>query len=182
MKKVIILFLVFFCLGFSSFGQDGVTDNHTVTVVIPEVALVDVEPAASKNISLEYVAPTEAGDPITGANDGSLWLNYSSIKSSANPTRTISVKIDQVLSGVNLKVTAAADAGNGEGTVGNPAGAAITLTTTDQTIISAIGSCYTDDGANNGHNLTYEVDITGAYADLEASTGTSLTVTYTISN
>jgi len=182
MKRALFLLALIAGLVNASFGQDTNTDNHTLTVVIPEVALVDVEPAASKNITLTYTAPTEAGLSLTGANNSSLWLNYSSIKTATIPTRVVSVKLDQVIGGVNLKVTASADAGNGDGTVGTPAGSALTLTTGDQQLITGIGSCYTGDGASSGHNLTYEVDLTGTYADLQAnSPGTALTVTYTIS-
>ena len=46
-------------------AQDTNTDNHTITISIPEVALVDIEPAATKNITLGFTAPTEAGNPIT---------------------------------------------------------------------------------------------------------------------
>lgn len=34
-------------------AQDTNTDNHTVTVSIPEVALVDIEPAATKTLRLD---------------------------------------------------------------------------------------------------------------------------------
>ncbi len=61
-----------------SYGQDTNTDSHTITVEIPEVALVDIEPSASKDISLEYTAPTEAGNPLVEATNSDLWLNYSS--------------------------------------------------------------------------------------------------------
>lgn len=183
MKKVI--FILAMATGFvnASFGQDNSSDVHTVAISIPEVALVDVEPAASKNISLAYTAPTEAGLGITGATNSNLWLNYSSIKSTIlNPTRTVSVKVDQVIAGANLKVTAAADVAAGNGTVGTPAGSALTLSTTDQTLVSGIGSCYTGDGASKGHNLTYAIDLTGTYADLDANNDATLVVTYTISN
>jgi len=167
------------------FAQDNEDDTHTVTITVPTVALVDIEPAASKNLTILFVAPTEAGLPLADpVDDTSLWLNYSSIiTASAN---TVSVKLDALLPGVDINVTAGADAGGGDGDVGTPAGAALTLTTADQVIVSAIGSSYTGDGINNGHNLTYSVDgaTTGTanYEDLVAAAGTAVTVTYTISN
>ncbi len=72
-----------------------------------------------------------------------------------------------------LKVTAGADAGNGDGTMGSSAGQ-VTLTSSYQTVISGIGSAYTADGANNGHNLTY--------AQIDFDEDVTLTITYTISN
>src|SRR5690606_17013595 len=135
-------------------AQDTETDNHTIGITISEVALVDIEPGGSKNITMNFTAPTEAGMPLTApTTNNALWLNYSSIKSTANPVRTISVKLTALLPGVDVKVTAAAATGSGDGALGTPA-AQLTLTAADQTIISDIGSAYTGDGANNGHNLT----------------------------
>ena len=165
-------------------AQDTQTDNHTIGITIPSVALVDIEPSASKNITMNFTAPTEAGLPIEApAPNNTLWLNYSSIKDASNPTRTISVKLNALVAGVDIKVTAAVAAGSGDGTLGTPS-ASLVLTATDQPIITGIGSAYTGNGANNGHNLTYELEVgsaTASYADLEAST-TSATVVYTISD
>jgi len=168
---------------------DDLDDTHQITVSIPEVALVDIEPNASKNLTMGFTAPTEAGLPIVPASTNStLWLNYSSIKSTADVTRTIAVKLNAVIPGVDIKVTAAAATGAGGGAVGTPA-AQLTLTSTNQTIISGIGSAYTGDGASNGHNLSYAVVYgtgTGGsanYGDLAATTPTpSAIVTYTISD
>ncbi|WP_308004638.1 hypothetical protein [uncultured Chryseobacterium sp.] len=169
-------------------AQDTNTDNHTITISVPEVALADIEPAASKNITLGFTAPTEAGNPIVAnAANTTLWLNYSSIKSVADPTRNVSVKLNAVIPGVDINVTAAAATGSGGGTLGTPS-AQLTLSAADQTIISGIGSAYTGNGANNGHNLTYALAPgsgpggVAAYADLTAAATTVATVTYTISD
>ncbi|SFZ95687.1 hypothetical protein SAMN05216324_1128 [Chryseobacterium limigenitum] len=180
--------LVAFAMSANLNAQDTNTDNHTITVSIPEVALVDIEPAATKNITLGFTAPTEAGLPITpNANDTTLWLNYSSIKSVADPTRNVSVKLNAVIPGIDIHVTAAAATGAGAGTLGTPS-AQLTLSAVDQTIVSGIGSAYTGNGANNGHNLTYALAAgsgpggIAAYADLQAAATTVATVTYTISD
>jgi hypothetical protein len=169
-------------------AQDTNTDNHTITISVPEVALVDIEPAATKNITLGFTAPTEAGNPIVAnASNNTLWLNYSSIKSVADPTRNVSVKLNAILPGIDIHVTAAAATGSGGGTLGTPA-AQLTLSAADQTIISGIGSAYTGNGANNGHNLTYALAPgsgpggVAVYADLQATATTVATVTYTISD
>ncbi|MGG5210628.1 hypothetical protein ACQWU4_17010 [Chryseobacterium sp. MIQD13] len=169
-------------------AQDTNTDNHTITISIPEVALVDIEPAATKNLTLGFTAPTEAGNPIIpSASNSTLWLNYSSIKSVADPTRNVSVKVNALIPGIDINVTAAAATGSGAGTLGTPA-AQLTLSAADQTIISGIGSAYTGNGANNGHNLTYALAAgsgpggVAVYADLQATASTVATVTYTISD
>jgi hypothetical protein len=187
LKIILSLFLVFSTA--VGFAQDDTDDFHTVAISIPQVALVDIESTGgSNNLTLGFDAPTEAGEPLMDpTDDTSLWLNYSSIKSVAGTTYTVSVSLDAVLPGVDINVTAGDDAGGGDGTLGAPAGAAVTLTTGEQTIVSTIGSSYTGDGSGSGHNLTYSVDgattgVTGnaSYADLVATTGETVTVTYTI--
>jgi hypothetical protein len=167
-------------------AQDTNTDNHTIGITIPEVALVDIEPAASKNITMGFTAPTEAGLPIVASGtNNSLWLNYSSIKSDVDVTRNVSVKLNALVPGIDIKLTAAAASGAGDGTLGTPS-AQLTLSAADQTVVSGIGSAYTGDGASNGHNLTYELAPGAAsiasYADLQATTTATATVTYTISD
>ena len=187
LNLILGLFVTFLFVGFTyAQGGDDNDDTHTVTITVPAVALVDIEPSGSKDISLTFTHSTEAGDPLTApAANTSLWLNYSSIKDAENVTRTVSVKIGALFPGVDIKVLAAADAGNGDGTMGTVAGL-LTLTTTDQTIISGIGSCYTATGVSNGHNLSYTMvgGTTGAasYADFTSVTQSAVTVTYTISD
>lgn len=191
MKKTtfsIAMSLAAFALSANLKAQDTNTDNHTITISVPEVALVDIEPAATKNITLGFTAPTEAGNPvIPNTSNTTLWLNYSSIKSVADPTRNVSVSVNAIIPGIDIQVTAAAATGSGGGTLGTPA-AQLTLSATDQTIISGIGSAYTGNGANNGHNLTYALAAgsgpggVALYADLQAAATTVATVTYTISD
>lgn len=169
-------------------AQDSNTDSHTISITVPEVALADIEPAANKNITLGFTAPTEAGLPIVAdGTDNTLWLNYSSIKSASDTTRNVSVKLDALIPGIDINLTAAAASGSGEGDLGTPS-AQLTLSAADQTLISGIGSAYTGDGANNGHNLTYALapgsgsGTIATYADLEATSTAVATVTYTISD
>jgi len=186
--KFPLLSLVALAISTSINAQDTNKDDHTITITIPEVALVDIEPAATKNITLGFTAPTEAGLPIIpSASNTTLWLNYSSIKSVADPTRNVSVKLDAIIPGIDIHVTAAAATGAGGGTLGTPS-AQLTLSGADQTIVSGIGSAYTGNGANNGHNLTYAL-VAGSgpggvavYADLQATASTVAKVTYTISD
>ena len=169
----------------SSFAQDTKTDNHTVAITIPEVSLLDIELSTSKNLTMNFVAPTEAGNAITAPlTNTTLWLNYSSIvePTGVDASRTVSVKASAIIPGVDLKVTAGADAGAGAGTKGTPVAGGVTLTTIDQTLISGIGSCWTDTGTSKGHQLTYAVGLTSAatYGSLLSGT-TTITVTYTLS-
>ena len=165
---------------------DDADDNHTVAISIPEVAILDLEGSTSVSLSVE--APTEAGEAVdfSDAKDSSVWINYSSIVGASETSRTVSAKIsnNSVPSGMLLKVTAGSDAGNGDGTMGSSSGQ-ITLTSSDQTVISGIGSCYTADGANNGHQLAYSLELdptAGSYANIDFDDDVTLTIVYTISN
>ncbi len=174
-------------LGFSHLNaQDTNSDNHTLTVTIPEVALLDIE--GTGPVTLAPAAPTEAGNPIdfTSDTDNSLWLNYSSIVGTApDDARTVKVSAAGTLpTGSNLIVTAGAATSDGGGTKGSSSGAVtIAAVATDYTVISGIGSCYTGDGANKGHNLTYSLtENTTNYGSLNFSTNYTVTLTYTLSD
>ena len=189
MNKMIFKSLMAFLLvGVATLAtaQDGATDNHKITINIPEVAILDLESATSKDITLAPTKPTEAGSALdfSGATDETLWLNYSSIVgSTTDASRTINVKVSAgtLPAGINLKLTAAADAGTGAGTTGTP-GSTLTLSTTAQDLITGIGSCYTGTPHNNGHKLTYALESAGtaSYGDIDFDDATTVTVLYTI--
>ncbi|UMQ40021.1 hypothetical protein MKS83_11410 [Chryseobacterium sp. Y16C] len=173
------LSLAFAAISANMKAQDAISDNHDITITIPSVAILDIEPSASKNISMGFTAPTEAGLPIAvAATNNTLWLNYSSIKTATVTTRHISAKLDALIPGVDIKVTAAAAVG-GAGALGTPS--TLTLTATDQSLISLIGSAYTEDGSGKGHNLTYTITpgTTTAYGNITATANVTAKVTYT---
>ena len=182
MKKIKLIvaigFLVF--LGSKASAQDTQTDNHTITVVVPNVALLDLE-ATTRNFSATFVQPTplEAGDRLTNpANNTDLWLNYSSIVAASGITsRRVQAKVSALVPGVDIAVTAGA-ASTGGGTRGT--GSTITLTATDQNLVTAIGSAFTGSGISNGHQLTYAFTALDAnYGNLRTASPV-ITVTYTL--
>lgn len=149
-----------------------------VTLTLPVVTLMDIEPTG--NITLGFSAPTEAGNALGNPTpDTSKWINYTSAITSGGLTRKITAAISGTLiSGVNIRLQAAAASGAGGGALGTPS-AQVTLTNTPVTIISGIGGAYTGNGVNNGHRLTISlVPIT--YASISAQINTALTIVYTI--
>lgn len=149
----------------------------TVTLTLPLVTLMDVEPTG--NITLNFTAPTEAGNPLGNPTPNtSKWINYTSAITSGGATRKITAAVNQVISGVNIRLQAAAASGAGGGTLGTPS-AQVTLTTTPVTIISGIGGAYTGNGANNGHRLTISL-VPSTYANLAKQDNISVTIVYTI--
>lgn len=175
------LSLSFFCMigVTAAYAQDTNTDNHTVTVTIPEVALLDLETTGSKSFTMGFVAPDEAGNKIVAPSaNTNTWLNYSSIVA-AGTTRTVTVAADVLVGGVDIKVSAAAPAGGG-GALGGAAGP-LTLTTSATALITSIGSCWTGDGNSSGHQLTYELALKSDYESLTHGSK-PVVVTYTLTD
>ena len=187
-RKLFALAALGVAFAFNTNAQDDADDSHTVSISIPEVAILDLEAKGSSVVSLSVEAPTEAGEAVdfSKAKNDDVWINYSSIVGKSENTRDVTAKIsaNSVPDGMLLKVTAAKDAGNGDGTMGSSAGE-ITLSSSDQKVITGIGSSYTADGAGNGHNLQYSLELDpskGSYAKIDFDQDVKLEITYTISN
>ena len=186
-NRVTMLCILFIsAIVYKTTAQDTQTDNHQITVVIPSVALLDLETSVSKNFSASFTqaAPAEAGDKLTiPVANADLWLNYSSILAATglgSISRRVDVKASALVPGVTISVVAGAIT-TGFGSKGTPT-SAVTLTTADQPIISTIGSAYTVTGPSNGHKLTYSFAALDAnYAALKAGS-TVITVTYTLAD
>jgi hypothetical protein len=185
MKKLAVISAAILTLAFANnvSAQDNTTGAHSVTISIPEVALLDLEGGSS--ITLAPTAPTEAGNAFdfSSATDNSIWVNYSSIVA-ATKSRTVTAQISSgtVPTGLLLKVAAGAFAGTGKGNLGE-AGSQVTLSSSAQAVISGIGSCYTGNGATNGHQMTYSLVLnsTDDYDELVQGS-TTVSVTYTITD
>jgi len=180
--------LLFATTAINAQAADTNEDSHTVTIGIPEVALLDLESTTGTAISLNAQAPKEAGDAVVfNQTNSDLWINYSSIVGE-NSTREVSVQITagDVPAGLELSVVATQDAKQGEGNTGSAVNDAIVLNDKSAaTIIEGVGSAYTGDGANKGHNLTYKIAQSKddkAYSKLSFEQSQTLTITYTLSD
>ncbi len=135
--------------------------KHRIELEIPEVALLGLISENGNDIHLNAISPTEAGNSIQNidSQDESLWLNYSSIITGQNHSRKIVAMIQgQIPEGVYIKVEASTATGIGKGKKGTSAGV-VTLSNEPSEVITDIGSCYTGKGINNGHFLTYKLEI-----------------------
>lgn len=182
MKRIllVIIIAVFACI--RGLAQDTSQSSHSLTVTIPEIALLDLEGTTS--ITLTPASPTEAGNSLNfaSATNNGIWLNYTSIVATGK-TRNVTVQITSgsVPTGLALKVSAGTIAGSGQGTFGTPT-AQVTLSNLAQSIITGIGSAYTGSGTNTGHQLNYLLDILSLNNyDQIVQGNTTVTVTYTIS-
>ncbi len=200
MKKLSIIIATVFVFGFSNAAKavvdvDGETASHNVEVNVSPFAIIDIETTGGSNdITLATdVSGLEAGAEVdfNSVSNSDLWLNYTAVagqtgggngngngNSSPLNTRKVTVETDQVIAGLDIKLLVGNDAGNGAGTKGSATGSAVTLSTTAQDIITGIGTAYTGDGANSGHNLTYSLEASDYEALVSASN--TITVTYTI--
>jgi len=186
MKKIIVIALCICCsLHNTVFAQmDNEDDTHTLMIVIPEVALLDIETnEVSKNFTMTFTHPTEAGTKLSNpSSNTTMYLNYSSVKSAADPTRSISVSIGtNVPGGISFFVSAGSVLAGSFGTAGSPT-SPISLNTVPDVLIDNIGSCFTGTGANKGHLLTYSATHTVASYGSIVAINTPFTVTYTLSD
>jgi len=180
MKKILTFCLVL--VGLNMYAQDDHNADHQLTVNIPAVALVDIE---GGNITAAFTtgSTAEAGLALQApANNTTTWLNYSSIKDGST-MKQVKVKADKLVPGLDIKVTAGADAGAGAGAVGTAVVGGVVLSTTDQALVTGIGSAYTGNGTSKGHNLTYSFELKSGsdYGNLEKKSHV-ITVTYTIAD
>jgi len=176
------VFLLFVISGNNLYAQDSGSRN--INFSIPEIALVDIEPVGMSNISLTLNPDTESGLPVvaTSAVNNNLWINYTSSYASGGATRKINANISSgtAPAGVSLNLSASAYSGTGLGTKGTSAGT-ITLSASPQAIITGIGRCYTGDGQNNGHRLTYSLSIAD-YAKLNYDASSTIQIVFTIAD
>jgi len=190
MKVQKLIFTAILILSISHlYAQADTNKNgHTLSIDVPEVALLDIESTGSKAISLQATAPKEAGNKVVfNQTNNDLWINYSSIVGN-NSSRKVTVQITdgKVPEGVDLTVQANKYVGNGEGTMGKAVKAPILLNSKKAyKIIEGIGSAYTGNGAKKGHNLTYKIAQSkgnGSYAKLNFKQSKTLTITYTLTD
>lgn len=178
--RFVFVLLCGFCLLYGTLPATAqASGSKSVSVNLPEVALLDIEPN-NTGISLSFSAPSEAGMPVTPPTaNTSKWLNYTSALASSASARHVSAAIDQMIPGVSIRVQAGPAVGGG-GALGTSTGA-VSVTTVPQTIVSGIGGAFTGDGANNGHQLSIWAEISD-YNVVTQITGQFVTITYTISN
>ena len=197
MKKLTFAFIAFLGLGtVGAFAQDDKDDTHDVTIVIPEVAILDIESATSKNFNFAFkpdgiAVIGEAGKGLV-ADPGNvipaLWLNYTSVVTAAAPdnVRNISVFASSLVPGVTMKVTAGSPIiTSGGGAPGTPT-AQVTIglgpLASATPIITGIGSVFTGDGVGAGSPLTYAIDVPAASFGSLVAGSTTVTLTYTLSD
>lgn len=162
------------------FGQ---TATNTISLGMPEVLLLGSN-TGTINLTL---TPTTAGNAVLSSISNSDARILMSSVVSGTETRSMSARITTgaVPAGTLLKVVALTPNTNFVGTAGT-ASAEITLNgTTDQNVITGIGTCYSGTSSDDGYPLKYTYALPENAADyglIRASGGTNITVTLTLSD
>jgi hypothetical protein len=182
-QKAIILTLLFTSVFMFCFAQPSEV-SHKINIGIPEVALLGLVSENSIDVTLSLAATQEAGDPVQLSNisNENIWVNYSSIVTHAQHKRKIVAMVEgEIPSGIQVIVKASDAIGSGKGKKGEPTGE-VTLTGEPADIIVNIGSCFTGKGQQNGHYLSYklEVDETAENYNQLALQNSSIQVIYTL--
>lgn len=183
LKKIIILAFLFFSVNSYVYSQ-WESGQINVHLSLPEVTLVDIEPALDNSINFTVSPALKGGESpvIQETANQTLWLNYTSALSDGRNSRSINAEISQgtLPEGISLYLEASSYAGTGAGQLGTPTGK-IELSGTPGPLISNIGSCFTGDGINNGHQLTFSIQISD-YSKIYASDNLNYVVLYTITD
>ena len=162
-------------------GKDINHASHTVSIIIPKIALLDIESESTNNITLQMKSPAESGDKLVNATDKSIWLNVTSVTESGN-ARDITVKLDKPMQGIDIRVVSDFYTGSGYGKWGIPQ-PEISLTQHDQSLVSNLKSGITGDGSSNGFNLKYSAhSIDSHYGNINSTNGREIIVTYTLTH
>lgn len=188
MLRVFILISLVIGISTFIFGQTNNKSSNSISISIPEVALLDIEPKGGNALVLNPVAPTEAGNflDFSNASADGLWLNYSSVVGSkTEPSRKVTVAISSgyVPEGLQLFVTAS-QAISGKGRLGAPVGK-VRISGIPTDLITGIGSAFTESGENYGHQLSYALVLdqsNESIAQIDFDQTNQLVVTYTLSD
>ncbi len=183
-KLYILCFILFFSLVTNLAFAQWEEGQISVHLSIPEIALIDIEPGANNSIDFNVIPSSESGSSsqMHKSTNESLWINYSSALANPRNTRKIVAEISQGVlpEGILLFVQASPYSGMGEGKLGSSAGK-IELTNNPKPIITNIGSCYTGNGINNGHLLTFSIEIKN-YSKVYATEESDFNILYTITD
>lgn len=187
MKNLALTLLTVLFFAGTLIAQDDSETTHNVSIEIPTISILDVEDADGEAQSINLspdISALEAGEAIdfSDATDASLWLNYTSVVTDGNTNKvTAAINSGNLPSGVSLKLSVGS-ASTGGGETGEAVSGSIELESGAKDIVTQIGSAYTGTGANNGHQLTYSLEMDNDdFEDLVANTYT-VEILYTITD
>ena len=169
MKRFLISFLILTLISIPGLFAATGSDSHDVQIDIAEIAAIALTDATT--LVLTTSDPAQAGDVPQGDTDSARYLQYTTLNTGAF-TRKIQCSLDvSEPAGVDLRLTLSGGLGTSAGQV--------TLTTTDQDMVTAIGSGNTGIAATDGDNLAWVLAVTDSTALLVGSNTVTATFTLT---
>lgn len=155
--------------------NDDAVDKQTVTVTVPQVALLDVIDATTSNtitvLDTDTGVPLNAGDGFTVSKTlGTTYKLSSNVDASGAKSRKLTAQLDATLP-ENWQLSA---------TVTKPDGAAGTKTafngTTSVELVTGIGNVRT----TSAQAITYTLEPSSTNAMMAYATNKAVTITYTL--
>lgn len=160
-------------------GVAFAADNHTLSIQVVGFGAVNLNPGGAVVLQLDGTSVI-GGDNAVSDSHNTNWVQYTFIVTGA--TSHVDVQLTgavEVPAWLTLAVTAAAPAAGGAGTKGSGGTRTLTIAAGAQSLITAIGSCYTGTTAStDGSQLTYDLSI-NAFGSAAPIGPLSYTVTYT---
>ena len=181
-KNALKVCLISICIGMTmNLNAQVNVASHGLTLGLPEVSLLATQ---SAGVNLTLSSATTAGEAVLSEiADSSAYVQFSSVISDGSP-RNLSVKYTGSMpGGTSLKAKAQDPNANSAGDFGTLVSTDVTLSTTDNTLISDIGSCYSGTSADDGYRIKYSWglnDPESNYADIRATASASITVVLTL--
>ncbi len=152
-KLLIIILLVNTVL----ISKDYNGGSHSITIVFPKTALLDIGSEGVEDISFSMNDPYMNGKFLSNSSGNRIWIDVTSIVDPGD-TRNISVKIVEPIPEIDLKIICIRNTASGFSPLGIPK-AELSLTTSDQLLVSRIENICALNRINSGLNLKYITEI-----------------------
>jgi len=178
-----VLVLAFVCMHTLPLMAQWDNSSINVRFSVPEIAVLDIEPNIG-NVEFSINAASEpGGEPeVVNKSNESIWINYSSAIRKNENTRSIKAEISEgvIPKGISFFIEASPASAFGSKNQGSSAGK-VKIAGAPKPIITGIGSCFTGDGVNMGHELKYVLEISD-FTQIDAIGDHEFTVLYTITD
>jgi hypothetical protein len=176
MKRFVILTIVLILslISVNLFAASA-TANHQVTISIGEVVAMALSDTSL--LTLNVTAPAAAGDDPVGEDSSAAprYLRYTTLNTTGT-NRAVQARISASAPTGTALLLDGTLVGGGFGTEAGQ----VTLTTSDQDVITGVGSGASGSAGANGVELVYTLDVTNA--TLLTIANTTVTVTFTLTD
>lgn len=163
-------------LALAAFVEGAATTTQTITMQVNSICVLAVTGNPS---TLIVSAPASGGQTPSNPSSNTTYAQYTSTVP-ASQTRLLTAawgSSDAAPAGCSLKLSATPSGGTNQGSTAGQ----VTLSSTAQSIVTAIKSCATGTAATNGAQLTYTLSV-DTLTSLVAGDSKTATVTLTLTD